>query len=148
MFVRLNHRRGQAASLNNLAFNRAQLGDHDGALAACEEALAIARELGDAKGEGHCRDSLAYIHHAMGEHERAVENYLRAVALFDESGARHAEAVSWTRLGDTYAEIDDRDAARGAWRSALKNFEDLDHPGADAVRTRIATGGVPSAAEA
>lgn len=143
LFRRLDDVGGQAATLNNLGFNQARLGQFAPARLACREALGLARELGHGKGEAHCLDSLGYIHRGLGEYDQAIEHYHRAVALFEQSGARMAGADAWTSLGDTYAETGQPEAAGDAWRFALATLDDLDHPAAAGVRARLATGRPP-----
>ena len=127
-FPRARQPRGQAASLNNLGYNLARLGEYAEALLACQEALTLARKLGNRKGEAHCTDSLAYIHRGLGEHEQAIEHYHRAARCSRRAAPDLAQAEAWTSLGDTYAETDQHDAARDAWQFALEIHEHLDHP--------------------
>jgi len=52
-------------------------------------------------------------------------------------GGRYYEADTLTRLGDTHHAAGDPDAARDAWHHALSILDDLDHPDADHVRTKL-----------
>jgi hypothetical protein len=56
-----------------------------------------------------------------------------------EVGDHHQEASAIASLGDTDHATGNPDAARGAWQHALTILEQLDHPDADRVRTKLAS---------
>lgn len=132
-------RTGQARARNLIGWCRAQVGD-PGALDDCEQAVALHRELGDCYGEAASWDSLGYAHHRLGQHAEAVGCYVRAAGLHHAAGERSDEAQVLIHLGDTHAAAGDLDRAAATWQAALALLAELDHPDAERVRTRLATG--------
>jgi predicted negative regulator of RcsB-dependent stress response len=63
--------------------------------------------------------------------------YSRAVALNRDLGDRYHEAESLTHIGDAQHAVDDHDSARHAWQQALRILDELDHPDAQTVRTKL-----------
>ncbi|MEU4251936.1 tetratricopeptide repeat protein [Amycolatopsis sp. NPDC026612] len=92
-------------------------------------------------GEADTWDSLGCAHHHLGEHQRATACYRNALELFRKLGARHPQADTLIRLGDTHRDAGDSRAAHRSWLRALPILEELPHPDADAdadvVRARL-----------
>jgi len=131
------HRAGQARALNDVGWAHAQLGDHQQALTACQQALPLHQELGNRAGQAATWDSLGYAHHHLGHHTQAITSYQHALDLLRDLGERYNEADTLTHLGDTYRAAGDPDAARDAWQQALTILDELHHPDADQVRTKL-----------
>ena len=112
------------------------LDDHRRAVVSCQQALTLSQELGDCYGEAATWDSLGYAHH-LGHHTQAITCYEHALDLLRDLGDRYHEAVVFTGLGDTHRAAGDPDAARTAWQHAVDILDELDHPDADAVRTKL-----------
>jgi tetratricopeptide (TPR) repeat protein len=129
--------RGVAHALNTVGWHHARLQHHSEALTHCQLALDKQIELGDRWGEAGAWDSLGFINHAMRNHDEAVRCYRRALALFTELGDHHEGATAWSRLGDVHLSAGDLAAATDAWQSALSILTRLDHPDADALRTKL-----------
>jgi tetratricopeptide (TPR) repeat protein len=126
--------------LNNIGWMRAQLGDHEGALALCQQALAVQQEIGDSASAAHTWDSLGYAHRCLGRYDEALACYRRAIDLFMEPGGVPRDAaMTWTCLGDTRHEAGDLSGAREAWQRALEILDELGDAGADGVRTKLKT---------
>jgi tetratricopeptide (TPR) repeat protein/transcriptional regulator with XRE-family HTH domain len=140
IFRELGHRVGQAMALNNIGMIHTELAEYALALPACQEALALTRELGDHRVEAHVLDSLGVIHRGMREYDQAVDCFRGALESFEDLGDRLQIATEWTNLGDTYADMHRPDAARQAWQASLAILDDLQHPDAAAVRSRLETG--------
>jgi DNA-binding SARP family transcriptional activator len=128
---------GQANAMNNLGWLHAQLEDHQQALAYCKQALALQQGLADLDGEAAAWDSLAYAHHLLGDHRQAVACCLRSLELYRELGDRYIETEVLVRLGETHRAAGNPGAAREVWQQALRILEELGHPDADDVRTRL-----------
>jgi tetratricopeptide (TPR) repeat protein len=128
---------GQAYALSNVGWCHALLGDQQ-ALTTCQQALTLFQELGDPAGQAATWDSLAYAHRRLDQHAYAITSYQHALALFRDLGIRYEEAATLTRLGDTHRTVRNHDAARDAWRQALTILDDLDHPDAHRLRTKLA----------
>jgi tetratricopeptide (TPR) repeat protein len=144
LFNAAGHRVGQAEALNSIGWAQSQLGQHTEALRYCTEALELHRAVGSRHGEADTWDSLGYAHHNLGAYQQAVSCYRNALELFQKLGARHPLADTLVRLGDTHQAAGDFPAAHHAWQRALPILDDLHHPDARALRTRLADLCVPT----
>jgi DNA-binding SARP family transcriptional activator/tetratricopeptide (TPR) repeat protein len=129
----------QADALNAIGWNRAMLGDYQQARAICRRALAQYRRLGHLLGQATSWDSLGYAEDHLGRHAQAIACYRNAVQYFSEAGSRSGEAEALTHLGDACRAVGRCQEATEAWTKALAILDDLHHPDADQVRTRLAT---------
>jgi tetratricopeptide (TPR) repeat protein len=134
LFRAAGYRRGLANALNSVGWSHVLLGDHTQALAHCEEALTLFQQAGDRDGEAGTWDSLGYAHHHLGHYTQAADCYEHSLALFRDLGDRYEEATTLTHLGDTHHAAGQPDAARAA---ALDILNDLDHPDAETVHTKL-----------
>jgi tetratricopeptide (TPR) repeat protein len=141
------HQTGQARALNSVGWYHTLLGDHQQAIAYCEEALALHQQLGDRYGQANTWDSLGYAYHHLGRYTEAVPCYQHAIDLFRDLGERYGEAATRIHLGDTHHATTNPIAARDAWQQALAILDVLDHPDADAIRTKLADLDAPSPGE-
>jgi len=137
LFRSIGHQHGQAEVLATIGWCHALLGDHQQALTSCQQALTLLRELGNRRGQAFTLDSLGYIHHHLGHHTHAITCYQDAIDLFRDLGDHSEEAIALTRLGDTHHATGDQDHARDAWQAALTILDQLDHPDAQDVRTKL-----------
>jgi tetratricopeptide (TPR) repeat protein len=131
------HRAGQARALSSLGWNHAQLGDHETALDRCEQALPLHAATGDRGGEANTWASIGDIHRGCGHLQQAVSCYGRALAEYRQLGDRYNEADTLTTLGDTHHAAGALDRAQTAWRGAVHILDQLGHPDADDVRSRL-----------
>jgi predicted negative regulator of RcsB-dependent stress response len=138
LFQTTHHRTGQARAANQVGWCHAQRGDHQQALTCCQQALQLHLDIGDQLGTAHTWDSLAYAHHHLGQHTQALDCYQRAIALYRQLRNRYYEAGTLARLGDTQHTMGDTDTARATWRHSLDMLDDLRHPDAEPVRTKLA----------
>lgn len=127
----------EANTLNSVGWCHTQLGDHRQALACCTEALALLQKLGDIDGQANTWDSLGHAHSGLGDHEQAASCYQHAIDLSRDLGDPYFEADTLASLGDTHHAAGDPDAARKAWHQALEILDQLNHPEADQVRTKL-----------
>ncbi|MFC3495717.1 tetratricopeptide repeat protein [Glycomyces rhizosphaerae] len=132
---------GVARGLNSLGWYHAQLGEYSEALDFCEQALNACQEL----ESGHRRhleaaiwDSFGFIHHRLGNHDRAGCYYRQTLHRNRELGERLAEGETLSSLGDLHLSSGDPDSAREAWQEALDILSDLEHPSAAEVREKLA----------
>jgi DNA-binding SARP family transcriptional activator/tetratricopeptide (TPR) repeat protein len=137
LYRNLGHSAGQAHALHRVGWHTAALGDYQAALGCCQRALTLHHELGNALGEAHTWDHLGYVRDHLGQHDDAVGCYQRALGLLRVVGDRSEQAGVLTRLGDAHRALGDRPAAREAWQQALAVLDDLHHPGADQVISRL-----------
>jgi DNA-binding SARP family transcriptional activator len=137
LYREAGHPMGEADALNAVGWCYAQLGEHEHALDCCGQAVALQRELGDRRGEAATWDSLGYIQHHLGRHADAATCYQRALELLSVLGDRRHLAETLTHLGDCRHASGDPEGADQAWRQALTILDDLDHPFAEQVRSRL-----------
>ena len=129
---------GEADCCNAVGWYSIQVGDPQSAIAACRQAVALLHQFNDVLGEAMAWDSLGYAHHQLTQHDDAVTCYEHAILLRERIGDRYNRAATLIRLGDTYR-AHGRDAAAGSvWRQALTVLDELRHPDAEQVRTKIA----------
>jgi DNA-binding SARP family transcriptional activator len=144
-------RAGQAFALTNAAWYHMMLGHHRQALGHCRRALALHRQLGARYGEAHTWIGLGAVHHRLGSLKEAAACHRHALSMFRELGDRVFEATALTHLGDACQEAGRAAAARRSWQQALAILDELRHPDAGEVRSRLAqrpgdAGGPPAAA--
>jgi len=128
---------GQALVLNDIGYTHALLGNYSQALACCEQALAMIRELGASNWESLVWDSLGYVHHQLGDHQRAITCYQRSVDHSRKLADRWYEAEALDHLGDAYHSLGDTAAAHRAWAQALRIFGEIDHPDGGPLRAKL-----------
>jgi tetratricopeptide (TPR) repeat protein len=144
LYQATGHQHGQALALNSVGWCLALLGDHQQALIACQQSLTLLQDLGDRDGQADTWDSLGYAHHHLGHHAHALTSYHNALTLYRYLGDRYNEATTLTHLGDTHHTTGNHDAARDAWQQALTILNDLNHPDADQLRTKLTTLDTPA----
>jgi DNA-binding SARP family transcriptional activator/tetratricopeptide (TPR) repeat protein len=138
LYREIGHQAGQAHALTNLGWHTATLGDYQAALGCCQQALGLHRDLGNALGEAHTWDYMGYVRDHLGQHGDAIGCYRRALGLLLQVSDRSEQAGVLTRLGDAHRALGDRAEAREAWQQALAVLDDLHHPDAAQVVSRLA----------
>ncbi|TDC81028.1 tetratricopeptide repeat protein [Micromonospora sp. KC606] len=128
-----------AVAYNGVGWTHSLVGEHETAIAYCERALPILEELGERATMADVWDSLGHAYHQLGRHPEAISYYQRARDQSREMGDRRHEASHLARLGDTHSSAGDHEAARQSWRAALTIFDDIDHPEAASIRSKLAT---------
>jgi tetratricopeptide (TPR) repeat protein len=101
------------------------------------------RELGEHNWEAAAWDSLNFIHHQLGAHERAVGCYEQAIGLYRDLADQFNEADSLAHLGDVQLSAGDTGAARRTWSRALRIFDEIGHPDGGLVVARLHDAGRP-----
>ena len=129
---------GQAMGLNALGWSYAHLGRLPEALACCRKALRLKLATGRQDHIGVFWDSLALVHHRLGDLDEAQACYHRAIDACRAEGDRTQAALSSMRLGDVLRDRGDSPAARTTWREALTVLEAARRPEAEMVRERLA----------
>ena len=130
-------RHGQAMGLNALGWSYAHLGRLPEALASCRKALRLKVASGRLDHIGMLWDSLALVHHRLGDLDEARTCYRRAIAACLAEGDTTQAALSSMRLGDALRDRGDHAGARENWREALAVFEAARRPEAALVRERL-----------
>lgn len=134
---------GQADALNSVGWYHALSGEYDQALSYCEQALGRYQELDDRHGKAATWDSLGYVHHHLDHQAQAITCYGHALLLFQELNDRPQQAATLNRLGEAYRASGDHAASQTAWQQALAILDDLYHPDAEQIRTRLVGPEVP-----
>jgi DNA-binding SARP family transcriptional activator/tetratricopeptide (TPR) repeat protein len=131
------HRSGEASALNTVGWCHAHLGAHHRALQDCQQALTLHRELGNRVGEANVLDSLGYIHLHLGHHAEAIACYKQAFEVHGDAGDLRDSATILIHLGEAHQAAADLIAARGTWQQALAILDDLQHPDAREVKSKL-----------
>ena len=132
---------GQAMVLNDIGYAHALLGNYPQALACCEQALAVIRELG-ARELGECRLGQPRLRLSPTRRSpQAITCYQRSLDLSRELADRWNEAATLDHLGDTYASAGDTAAAHRAWLQSLRMFDEIDHPDGDSLPAKLRLAG-------
>jgi len=139
LYCAAGHQQGRADACNAVGWCHAQLGNHPQALAACQQSLALYQQRADRYGQAAAWDSLGYVHNQMGHHVEAINGYHHALALLRDLGDRYHEATTLVRLGDSHHAIGGVKSAHDVWQQALAILDELDHPDAGQLRTKLAS---------
>jgi tetratricopeptide (TPR) repeat protein len=86
-------------------------------------------------------DSLALVHHRLGDLDEAQTCYQRAIDACRAEGDTTQAALCSMRLGDALHDRGDHGTARASWREALAVLEAARRPEAALVRERL--GAIP-----
>jgi len=92
------------------------LGDARKAIKYYDQSLAIAREIGDRRGEGADLGNLGLAYAALGDARKAIDYYEQALAIDREIGDKRGEGADLGNMGNAYAALGDA-------RQAIDYFE-------------------------
>ncbi len=138
---------GEGVSLNSLGWYLAHLGKYRAALDYCTRALALHRQISSRSGQAAALDSLGYVHFRLGKYTEAVGCYQDAIAVHGGTGDLDDQAEFLVHLGDAHDAAGDHSAARRAWLQALAILDDLQHPAAAELRSRLAQDPPPTSSD-
>ncbi len=117
---------GQLLGTLGLAYYR--LGQVERAIGFYEQRLAIAREIGDRRGEGGALGNLGLAYAALGQAERAIGFYEQALGIDREIGDRRGEGTDLGNLGSAYAALGQAERAIGFYEQALVIDREIGRP--------------------
>jgi tetratricopeptide (TPR) repeat protein/transcriptional regulator with XRE-family HTH domain len=140
LYGRLGRRHGEAKAMSNIGWCHSQLGDYQQGVAFCRQALAVLAEAGDPVGQANVLHSLGYAYRKLRRNDAAADAHQKSIGLYRDAGDRYGQASAFARLGDAAFTAGEPEVARERWRAALRLFEELCHPEAGQVRTKL--GGV------
>jgi tetratricopeptide (TPR) repeat protein len=103
-----------------------------------EQALAIAREIGDRRGEGADLGNLGNAYAALGETRKAIDYYEQALTIYREIGDRRGEGNALWNMSLVLDELDERSEAIRRAESALEIYEQIESRMAAKVREQLA----------
>lgn len=102
----------------------AALGDPETARGYLKQGADLHERTGDPVGQGDAWGSLGVLHHNLGDHNRAVCCFERALSVFpDVLGVPWLRGLILVQLGDAQLARGDPQAARAAWRQAERIFD-------------------------
>ncbi|WP_430783259.1 BTAD domain-containing putative transcriptional regulator [Actinoplanes sp. G11-F43] len=139
LYLSIGQVTGRAAVHNEAGWTYILLGDYAKALDECRPAIDHHRAAGDLNGEAAAWDSLGYAQHHLGAYDEARESFGNALRIYREVYDRYLEADTLSHLGDTEQAAGHPAAASAAWQQALTILDDLAHPDATALRTKLTT---------
>jgi len=111
--------KARADLLGKLGILHFALGEARRAIGYYEQALAIAREIGDRRGEGNHLGNLGAAYFALGDARRAIGYYEQALAIAREIGDKRGEGNHLGNLGLAYAALGDTRRAIEYYEQAL-----------------------------
>jgi len=138
LFYAIGDKWGEADLLNAVGWYHALLGDYQEARQFCRQALALNADYGSRHQEGDIWNSLGYAHYHADDFGEAADCYERALSIFRAVGDRWGEADALTNLGDVRRAAGELPQARQAWQQAIAILDDLQHPDAAKIRTKLA----------
>ena len=112
----------------------------------CRRPELVVRPLGD-HGPYVVKDPRTGAYYQLGDYVQAASCFEEAVRLFGQFGDRCGQAWALAHLGDARFAVGCPETAREAWQQALAVLDDLRHPDAEPVRTKLRqldTGEVPA----
>jgi non-specific serine/threonine protein kinase len=122
----------RAKTLNRAAVLADEQGDYARATADYEVALALFRQLHDAKGIGTVLNNLGGLAHVQGDNTRARQCFEESIALFQEQDDMWAVAMAFTNLGSVAEAQDDYASATSYYEESLALLRTLGDTGASA----------------
>ncbi|MFN8466307.1 MAG: tetratricopeptide repeat protein [Caldilineaceae bacterium] len=127
----------QAEFLNRLGLAYADLGEPRRAIDLYEQYLAIAREIGDRRGEGAALGNLGLAYAALGEPRRAIDLYEQDLVIAREIGDRRGEGIACWNLGLAYEKEGDLAQAITNMQVCVDYERELGHPDAEADAQQV-----------
>ncbi len=104
LLEKMQNKKEKANILNELGTISYFLSEPRKAIEFCEQALAIAKEIGDRRGEGIVLGNLGLAYSDLGEPKKAIEFYEQALAIAREIGDQRGEGNALVNLGNAYSD--------------------------------------------
>jgi tetratricopeptide (TPR) repeat protein len=86
---------------------------------------------------------IGYCHALLGQYAEAIACCERSVGPWRELADRFNEADTLDQLGNVQRSAGDLGAARQTWTRAVRNFDEIDHPDGEQVRSPATTVVIP-----
>jgi tetratricopeptide (TPR) repeat protein len=126
----------EQASTGNLGIALYSMGRYREAIARHEEALAIARDIGDRGGEAAWLGNLGTSYATLGETRRAIDFYQQALAITRDIGNRGSEGVWLGNLAGSYATLGETRQAIDLTEQALAIARDIGDRRSEAIHLK------------
>ncbi|PXF61083.1 MAG: hypothetical protein C4B59_05865 [Candidatus Methanogaster sp.] len=114
---------GELTERGNNAYERSEFRE---SIEYHEQALTIAREIGDRGDECNRLGNLGRAYYALGEIRKAIEYHKQALAIAREVGDRRGEGEALLRLGESNMVFGDWDKSLQFFNDALEIFETME----------------------
>jgi tetratricopeptide (TPR) repeat protein len=124
---KLNDLKLKSHSAGNLGTTYYYLGDYQKAIEYYEQALVIAREIGDRHGEGNQLGNLGIAYRDLGQVEKAIKYYEQALVIAREIGDRRREGIWLGNLGIAYRDLGQVEKATEYHEQALEIAQEIGH---------------------
>jgi DNA-binding SARP family transcriptional activator/tetratricopeptide (TPR) repeat protein len=132
------HRFAYARTLNGVGSLRALLGEFEQALADCQQALELLRELGrDVREEGDALHLIGYCHHRLDRYSQAAACYQQALDRYRQLGDRCYVSHALIDIAETFAAGGALHAARITSGEASEVVAELAGADADNLCARL-----------
>jgi CHAT domain-containing protein/Tfp pilus assembly protein PilF len=112
-------RRLAGLALNNLGFTYDRLSQYEKALSCYEQALVLAREVGNREGEERDLNQLGRVYLELSQYEKALPFHEQALTIARAVGDRQGEGWPLLNLGVAYAGLSQYDKALPCYEQAL-----------------------------
>ncbi|MFC4564133.1 ATP-binding protein [Nocardiopsis mangrovi] len=136
-FRKIGDRSSVGDALNGLGWSLAEIGDTSTGLRYCHQAREIHRAHQDENNEAADLDSIACIHHRIGNHPTAIEYFELCLDTYRRIGHRPNEARTLASMGDTCMAAGDADGARASWVDAIAILDEIEPASADRIRKKM-----------
>ena len=113
-------------TVGNLGSAYRNMGEVGKAIGYYEQALSIARKIGDRSGEGVWLGNLGIAYKYLGEVDKAIGYYEQALSIAREIGDRRGEENHVGNLGNAYYSLGEVDKAIGYYEQALSIAREID----------------------
>jgi DNA-binding SARP family transcriptional activator len=110
------NKHGEASALSNMSWAQLNLGDPGAAVAACEQVLAINRELGAGFRLGNSLYAMSNALTVTGRLDEALDYLTEALQIFQDARQQFWEGMTFHRLAEVHL-------AAGRWRQSASHAE-------------------------
>lgn len=129
--------RTRGTTLMNRGAVQRELGRHPEAIDDTQAALALYRTVGDRRSQALALANLAEFQLHDGDFTSALDFYHQELEIGWLMSDARLQGQAHEGIGDAHAAAGRSDAAQKAWRAALLQFEQIDHPQASVLRQRL-----------
>ncbi|MBD2043965.1 CHAT domain-containing protein [Microcoleus sp. FACHB-672] len=126
---RLSDRR----TLNNIGSLYDSLGQYPKALESYQQALAIAREIGDKAGEGTTLNNIGLVYDSLGQYPQALESYQQALAIHQEIGDKAGEGTTLNNIGEVHRNLGQYPKALESYQQALAIHQEIGNKAVEGI---------------
>ena len=119
------NRAAEARCLLGLASQQLRTGDTEGAAPALDQALGAARAAGDRLLQGRVLNNIGLLHSALGEHDKALENFRQAITVREGIPYGRGLLVNHHNIGDAHFNRSEWSRAWVAFSASRKIAEDM-----------------------